>query len=125
MNTYYASPTKVSDKLKSLVEEYDDLFHGLGNITNYTHKINIDSNVKAVSQPLRRIPLSQVEAVGDEIFDESKQVLACFELGCPTFLIADASPVGLGTMLVQKQCDNELKSVAYISRSLSPTEKRY
>ena len=80
MNTYYASSTKVnSDNLKSLVEEYDDLFHGLGNITNYTHNINIDSNVKAVSQPLRRIPLSQVETVGDE----SKPSFGMLQIGLP------------------------------------------
>ena len=68
MNIGDVSCTKVnSDKLNLLVEEYDDLFHGLGNITNFAHKINIDPNVKAVSQPLRRIPLSQMEVVSDEI----------------------------------------------------------
>ena len=55
----------------------------------------------------------------------SESVLACFRLGCPTFLITDASPVGLGAVLVQEQCTKELKPVAYISRSLSSTEERY
>ena len=67
MNTDNASIKISNDKLSSLVKEYDDLFHGLGNITNFTHNINIDPNIKAVSQPLRRIPLSQIEAVSDEI----------------------------------------------------------
>ena len=59
---------KVSDtRLNSLLKEYNDLFHGLGQITNYSHKIKIDPNVKPVSQRLRRIPLSQIEQVNDEI----------------------------------------------------------
>ena len=59
---------KINDpKLNSLVNEYNDLFHGLGQITNYSHKIKLDPNVKRVSQRLRRIPLSQIEQVNDEI----------------------------------------------------------
>ena len=59
---------KVSDtRLNSLLKEYNDLFHGLGQITKYSHKIKIDPNVKPVSQRLRRIPLSQIEQVNDEI----------------------------------------------------------
>ena len=50
---------KMSDpKLNSLVNEYDDLFHGLGQITNYSHIIKVDPNVKPVSQRLQRVPLS-------------------------------------------------------------------
>ena len=59
---------KVSDtRLNSSLKEYNDLFHGLGQITNYSHKIKIDANVEPVSQRLRRIPLSQTEQVNDEI----------------------------------------------------------
>ena len=59
---------RISDsRLNSLIKEYDDLFHGLGQITNYSHKIKVDPNVKLVSQCLRRIPLSQIEQVKDEI----------------------------------------------------------
>jgi hypothetical protein len=54
-------------RLNSLVNEYNDLLHGLGQITNYSHKIKLDPNVKPVSQRLRRIPLSQIEQVDDEI----------------------------------------------------------
>ena len=43
------------------------MFHGLGQIRNYSHKIKLDLNVKPVSQRLRRIPLSQIEQVNDEI----------------------------------------------------------
>ena len=39
-------------------------------------------------------------------------------------MIADASPVGLGAMLVQEQGE-ELRVISYASRSLSDTERRY
>ena len=58
---------KVSDtRLNSLLKEYNDLFHGLGQITNCSHKIKIHPNVKPVSQRLQRIPLSQIEQVNNE-----------------------------------------------------------
>ena len=37
----------------------------------------------------------------------SEPVLACFKLENPTFVVADASPVGLGAVLLQKQDDLE------------------
>lgn len=36
-------------------------------MTNFEHKIAIDPNVKPVSQPLRHIPFSQIEAVNNEL----------------------------------------------------------
>ena len=39
--------------------------------------------------------------------------------------MTDASFVGLGAVLMQRQSNNELTPVGYISRSLSPTEGRY
>ena len=39
-------------------------------------------------------------------------------------MIADASPVGLGAVLVQEQ-GGELRVISYASRSLSDTERRY
>ena len=52
-------------------------------------------------------------------------VLACFRLEAPTFVVTDASPVGLGLILLQDQGTGQRKPVAYISRSLTPTERRY
>lgn len=52
-------------------------------------------------------------------------VLACFRLDAPTFVATDASPVGLGAILLQEQGTGQRKPVAYISRSLTPTERRY
>lgn len=55
----------------------------------------------------------------------SESALACFRLDAPTYLVTDASPVGLGAILLQDQGENERRPIAYISRSLMPTERRY
>ena len=55
-------------------------------------------------------------------------VLACFSLNAPTYVITIASPVGLGAIfaiLLQDQVNGERKPIAYISRSLTSTERRY
>lgn len=50
--------------------------------------------------------------------------LAYFDKGAPTKVIADASPVGLGAVLVQKQKGEEVP-VCYVSRNLTDCERRY
>lgn len=40
----------------NLIEEYDDLFHGLGKLKNYQVKLHIDEDVPPVAQPHRRVP---------------------------------------------------------------------
>ena len=63
-------------------------------------------------------------------FDELKkrlsnaETLGYFDKNAPTKVIADASPVGLGAVLVQQQGE-ELRVISYSSRSLSDTERRY
>ena len=52
-------------------------------------------------------------------------VLALFDPSHETVVSADASCYGLGAVLIQRQPEGALKPVAYISRSLTPTEQRY
>ena len=52
-------------------------------------------------------------------------VLALYDPAQDTVVSADASSYGLGAVLIQKQPDGAMKPVAYISRSLTPTEQRY
>ena len=51
--------------------------------------------------------------------------LACFSLNVPTNVITDASPVGLGAIFLQDPVTAERKPIAYISRSLTSTERKY
>ena len=50
--------------------------------------------------------------------------LAYFDKNCHTKIIADASPVGLGAVLVQEQ-NGENVPISYASRSLTDTEQKY
>ena len=54
----------------------------------------------------------------------SDAVIAYFDPSKKTEVVVDASPVGLGAVLVQKHKE-ESKVVAYASRSLTNTERRY
>ena len=54
----------------------------------------------------------------------SAPVLAYFDKDAHTRVIADASPVGLGAVLVQEK-KGESRVVFYASRSLSSVERRY
>jgi len=58
----------------------------------------------------------------DELSNAVK--LAHFVKGAETEIVVDASPVGLGAMLVQKQ-DDVKRVISYASRSLSRLERRY
>ena len=50
--------------------------------------------------------------------------LAYFDKNCRTKIIADASPGGLGAVLVQEQ-NGEIVPISYASRSLTDTEQKY
>ena len=92
-------------------------------------------NYAKLVEPLRQLTRQNVRWTwGKEqikSFEELKRalsnepVLACFRLYCPTVLVTDASPVGLGGVLLQEQITGNLKPVAYISRSLTPTEMQH
>ena len=53
------------------------------------------------------------------------EVLAYYRPGEPIKLIVDASPVGLGAILAQKQPDEGFRPISYASRTLSETERNY
>ena len=86
------------------------------------------------SEPLRKLIKKDVkfefgkeqqhafESLKDAVSDSG--TLAYYKRYAPTRIICDASPVGLGAALVQKQ-DGEWTVVAYASKSLSDCETRY
>ena len=52
-------------------------------------------------------------------------VLSLFDPNLETIVAADASSFGLGAVLKQRQRTGDLKPVVYISRAMTPTERRY
>ena len=52
-------------------------------------------------------------------------VLALYDPTRDTVVASDASNYGIGTVIMQKQDDGQMKPVAYASRALTPTEQRY
>lgn len=51
--------------------------------------------------------------------------LGFFAVGDHTEIVADASPVGLGAVLLQKDNHGDYRIISYASRSLSDVERRY
>jgi len=92
------------------------------------------SNLAELTQPLRQL-LSKKSAWlwgpdQDLAFANVKKELAkpttlsLYNPQAPTKVCADASSYGLGAVLMQKH-DSEWKPVAYASRSMTETERRY
>jgi len=88
-----------------------------------------------ITQPMRELLVKGNQWIWGEpqqtAFDKTKEVLTkspvlvLFDPNLETTVSADASSFGLGAVLLQKQPTGALKPVAYISRSLTPTEQRY
>ena len=89
--------------------------------------------ITEISQPLRELLSSKRSWVWgpaqEEAFKEVKAeltrptTLALYSPDLPTKICADASTYGLGAVLLQEH--NEWKPVAFASRSMTDTEKRY
>lgn len=101
-------------------------------LVNFTARFTPD--LATVSAPLRKLIKADEPFVWgteqQESFDELKKRLASaetlgyFDKEARTIVIADASPVGLGAVLVQEQGGGH-RVISYASRSLSNTERRY
>ncbi|CAC5425334.1 unnamed protein product [Mytilus coruscus] len=104
-------------------------FMGLVNFTG-----RFIPNLATIAEPLNRLMKKNKPfnwgPEQDDAFEKLKQCLAnntnlaYFDINADTQVIADASPVGLGAVLVQKQGDSH-KIICYASRSLSEIERRY
>ena len=91
-------------------------------------------NLSSLSQPLRELLSSKRSwcwgPSQEESFRQVKleltkpTVLSLYNPSAPSKVSADASSYGLGTVLLQ-ETDTTWRPVAYASRSLSNTEKRY
>ena len=92
-------------------------------------------NLADVTKPIRDLLVKGNQWVWAEpqqrAFNQVKQmlstspILALFDPQLDTVVSADASSFGLGAVLLQRQPEGQMKPVAYISRSMTPTEQRY
>ncbi|XP_062698374.1 uncharacterized protein K02A2.6-like [Aedes albopictus] len=95
-------------------------------------------NLATISAPLRQLTHTGVKfdwkSEHEEAFRKLKEMvtdiktLHYFDSSLRTRVVADASPVGLGAVLIQFSDPNNdfhPRVVSYASKSLSPTEKRY
>ena len=55
----------------------------------------------------------------------ASEALSYFNANAYTEVTTDASPVGVGAVLMQRQSDGTLHPISYASRSLSEVEQRY
>lgn len=125
-----------NDKVKAVVEARRPT--AAGEVRGFLCLVNFCAkflpNLASVSEPLRRLTRKQESfKCGDDqeqAFGKLKNLLvkACklgyFYPKLKTQVIADASPVGLGAVLVQGD-GKHLGVTSYASRSLSDVERRY
>ncbi|XP_062610673.1 uncharacterized protein K02A2.6-like [Saccostrea cucullata] len=58
---------EITKEASTIVQEYSDLFVGLGKLKKFQLKLHVDNTVRPVAQPLRRLPYHMREAVGNKI----------------------------------------------------------
>ena len=92
-------------------------------------------NLASISAPLRELTKSDVPWQWDESQSHALKLIkqqlanscsmAYFDPQSATELLVDASPVGLGAMLTQRNANNVTSVVALASRALTAVEQRY
>lgn len=111
----------------------------VGEVRRFLGMINqlskFSPNLADHTQPIRELlgkdRLWVWEDAQQRAFEKVKQalvaspVLSLFNPNLETILSADASSYGLGAVLLQKQTSGDLQPVAFISRSMTATERRY
>lgn len=124
------------DKVKAIADapvpqNQAELRSFLGSITYLTQFV---SNLATVITPLRYLTQKGVvwkwSTTESNAFEEVKELLikapclAHYSLEAETKLVVDASPVGLGCVLLQN-VNSRWQPISYASRSLTAAEKRY
>ena len=120
------------DKVSAIVhfstpESVGDVRRFLGTVNQLS---KFSPNLAEMTQPMRELLVKENAWVWGEpqrkSFKKVKQVLTNSPvLALETVLSADASSFGLGAVLMQIHTSGDLPPVAYISRAITPTERRY
>ncbi|UYV70783.1 K02A2.6-like [Cordylochernes scorpioides] len=102
-------------------------------MVNFTGKFIPD--LSTILYPLNQLLVKRNDwrwdSAQEEAFEKVKKLLSTspaltlFDPNLPTTVSADASSYGLGAVLLQKSEDGYQKAVAYASRTMSETEKRW
>ena len=125
------------DKVKSVQDM--DIPKNKEEVQSFLGLVNYSSrfirNFSTLSEPLRRLTHKGQDFVWGEnqskAFDSLKQALSSkpvikyFDVNKESELLVDASPFGLGAILIQYDRDGTAEAVAYGSRALAPTENKY
>ena len=94
------------------IPNYSTITAPLRELTHKDHKFEWGDKEQSAFEALQKTLASQ-------------PLIAYFDIHKPTEIAVDASPVGLGAILVQHDEDGKPRVAAYGSRSLTPTEQRY
>ena len=92
---------------------------------------NLAEKTKPLREPLQKDAAWILDSAQQSSFEELKNLLASspillfYDPSFQTILSADTSSFGLGAVLLQRQPPGDLKPVAYVPRSMTPTEQRY
>lgn len=102
-------------------------------LVNYVGKFI--PNLSTLTDPLRELTKQGAQFIWTDkhanTFEEIKQhmsnpkVLGYYDVNNRTRVIADASPVGLGAVLIQYNDQSEARVISFASRGLTDVEKRY
>ena len=115
------APTNVGDvrRFLGMANQLSKFSPNLANWTQPLRELLIKGNAWVWGEPQRRA----FQEIKDALV--TSPVLALFDPNLETVVSADASSYGLGAVLLQRQLSGELKPVAYVPRSMTPTEMRY
>ena len=119
--SHFSTPTNVSDvrRFLGMVNQLSKFSPNLADLTQPMRELLVKANMWTWGEAQEM----SLKSVKKEL--AASPVLALFDPSLPTVLSADASCYGLGAVLLQRQSTGNLQPVAYISRSMTPTERRY
>ena len=117
----FTTPSCIGDvrRFLGMINQLSKFSPHLSDMTKPIRELLVKENAWVWGQPQRDAMTKVKEAIA------ASPILATFDPNLETVVSADASSHGLGAVLLQKQDSGELQPVAFISRSMTPTEKRY
>ncbi|XP_071093535.1 uncharacterized protein [Haliotis cracherodii] len=119
--TRMSEPQKVSDirTFLGMVNQLAKFVPNLASKTQPLRELLVKDRAWVWEEPQR----SAFQSIKDQL--TSAPVLGHYDPNAETCVSADASSFGLGAVICQKDCSGVYKAVAYCSRSMTDTERRY